>query len=185
MDDIQIIELYWNRNEKAISESNTKYGPLLKRIAFNILANNEDSEECVNDTYAKAWTSIPPQKPNSLAAYLGRIIRNLSINRWHENHAQKRGNGAELLLSELSDCIPSSSSVESETDVTTLSDMINKWLSSLPQDDRVLFLRRYWFGDSLNSLATECSTSPNRISGRIYRLRQKLKNVLEKEGISI
>lgn len=103
MEDLQIIELYWTRNESAIRESNSKYGRMLHSIARSILTNHEDSEECVNDTYGKAWNTMPPQKSTCLAAYLGRITCNLSINRWHEKHAQKRG-GAAMLLSELSDC---------------------------------------------------------------------------------
>lgn len=183
MEDTEIVELYWNRNEAAIGESSIKYGRMLKHISFNILSNNEDSEECVNDTYGKAWNSMPPQKPNSLAAYLGRITRNISINRWHMNHAKKRD--ANVLISELSDCIPSSQSIEAEIEASILEDAISKWLYSLHQDDRVLFLRRYWFGDSLHTLALECVTTPNKLAGRIFRLRKKLKTALEKEGVSI
>jgi RNA polymerase sigma factor (sigma-70 family) len=183
MEDSKIIELYWSRNESAIGETNIKYGRLLHSIALNILSNHEDSEECVSDTYSKAWSMIPPQMPNSLTAYLGRIVRNLSINRWHQNRAQKRYKGAELLLSELSDCLPTSDNVEKVIEAKELSEMISDWLYTLSQDDRVLFLRRYWFGDSLNKLADECGTTPNKLAGRIYRLRQGLKNILEKEGI--
>ena len=103
MEDWQIIEQYWSRNEAAIQETDKKYGRLLHSITWNILSNTEDSEECVSETYLKAWNSMPPEKPCSLAAYLGRMARNLSINRWHEKRAQKRYNGAEMLLSELSD----------------------------------------------------------------------------------
>lgn len=182
MEDIHIIDLYWQRNPDAIGESNRKYGSLLGSIAYNILSSREDSEECVNDTYVKAWDSIPPQKPDSLAAYLGRIVRNLSINRWHSNRTQKRS-GAGLLLSELSDCVPSPHNVERETDFSLVKDTVIAWLLTLPQDDRVLFLRRYWFGDSLHALALECSITPNQLAGRMYRLRQKLKTALEKEEI--
>lgn len=183
MDDVEIVNLYWNRNEAAIRESDAKYGNMLLRIAYNILSNREDSEECVNDTYGKAWASIPPQKPYSLAAYLGRIVRNLSINRWYEIRAQKRGGGENLLLSELAECIPSQSNVESESEAREITRSIEQWLYTLPKNDRVLFLRRYWFGDSLQTLAAERSTSPNRIAGQLYRLRQKLKSALEKDGV--
>lgn len=185
MEDAEIIEMYWKRDEAAITESNIKYGRMLKHIAFNILSNHEDSEECVNDTYGKVWETVPPKRPNSLAAYMGRIIRNLSINRWYENRTQKRGNGAAVLLSELSDCIPSQDFVESDIEADSLTEIINAWLSTLPQDDRVLFLRRYWYGDDLNMLAFECSVSPNKMAGRIYRLRRKLKTILEGEGVSV
>lgn len=185
MEDIEIIELYWARDEAAIRETNTKYGGMLNAIAYNILSNHEDCEECVNDTYCKAWDTMPPQRPNYLAAYLGRIVRNLSINRWHQHRALKRYNGAEMILSELSDCVPSTNQVEREIEVKELSGAINNWLSNLPKDDRVLFLRRYWFGDSVNKLAGECGTTPNKLAGRMYRLRQSLKNALEKEGIRL
>ena len=183
MEDLQIIKLYWLRNEAAIKETNTKYGRLLHSIALNILSNHEDSEECVSDTYSKAWNAMPPQKPNSLAAYLGRIVRNLSINRWHKNRAQKRYTGADTLLSELSDCVPSTKNVEKEIEAQELSEVISNWLCALSQDDRVLFLRRYWFGDSVNILADECGTTPNKLAGRMYRLRQSLRKALEKEDI--
>lgn len=185
MEDIEIVNLYWSRSERAISESETKYGNMLMSIAYNILFSTEDCEECVNDTYNKAWNSIPPQKPNSLAAYLGRIVRNLSINRWHEHRARKRGGGAVILLSELSECLPSQNSVESKMDDMEITNSIERWLYSLPKYDRVLFLRRYWFGEDLKSLSAEYSTSTNKITGQLYRLRQKLKVALEKDGVFI
>lgn len=184
MEDVQIVDLYWARNQAAIRESDAKYGQMLKGISFSVVQNHEDSDECVNDTYLKAWATIPPQKPASLAAYLGRITRNISINRWYESRTQKRG-GINALITELSDCIPSSSSVEKEMEAGELSALITEWLYSLVQDDRVLFLRRYWFGQSLKSLAEECATTPNKLAGRMYRLREKLRSALEKEGVSL
>lgn len=183
MEDAQIIALYWERNEAAITESHQKFGEMLQRISFGILENQEDSEECVNDTYQKAWDSIPPQQPLKLAAYLGRITRNLSINRWHEGRARKRGGG--MLLHELSDCIPSPACVETEVEDAFLSEVIGQWLRSLPRDDRVLFLRRYWFGNSLEDLASVCGTTPGKLAGRMFRLRKKLKSTLEKEEIGL
>ncbi len=184
MDDVEIIDLYWHRDQSAVSESSAKYGRMLKGISFSVVQNHEDSDECVNDTYLKAWNTMPPQKPNSLAAYLGRITRNLSINCWYASHAKKRG-GVNLLITELSECIPSAYSVEKEMEASELSAFIAEWLYSLAQDDRVLFLRRYWFGQSLKSLAKECGTTPNKLAGRMHRLREKLKLALEKEGISL
>lgn len=182
LEDVEIVNLYWDRNETAIRESDAKYGNMLLKIAYNILSNREDSEECVNDTYGKAWASIPPQKPRSLAAYLGRIVRNLSINRWYAIRAQKRG-GENLLLSELAECIPSQSNVEREAEAREITKSVEQWLYTLPKADRVLFLRRYWFGDDLKTLAAEHAASPNKIAGRLYRLRQKLKSALEKDGV--
>ena len=185
MEDWQIIGQYWSRNESAIQETDIKYGQLLHSITWNILANSEDSEECVSDTYLKAWNSMPPENPNSLAAYLGRIARNLSINRWHENRAQKRYHNAEMLLSELADCIPALNTVETEMEVNELSEFIGNWLYTMPKDDRILFLRRYWYGDSLKKLAGKYGTTQNKLAGRMYRLRHALRGALEKEGVSI
>jgi len=186
VEDTNIIELYWSRDEAAIRQSDLKYGPMLHGIARSILHSREDSEECVNDTYARAWNTMPPERPGFLAAYLGRIMRNLSINRWHANHAQKRGSGgADVLLSELAECIPSACTVERHIEARALSEAISQWLCTLPQDDRVLFLQRYWFGNSLAALAEQRGTSPGRLAGRLYRLRQKLKGRLEEEEISI
>lgn len=185
MNDLQIIELYWKRNEAAISETGYKYGKLLHSISYSIVKNTQDSEEIVNDTYGKAWDSMPPQKPNSLSAYLGRITRNLSINRWQECHAKKRFSGACVLLSELSECIPSKSDVEQEAEADQLTILLEKWLRSLALDDRILFMRRYWYGDSVITLAFKFGTSANKLAGRLYRLRQSLKSFLEEEGISV
>jgi len=185
MEDIQIIELYNARIETAISETDNKYGRMLYGIALNILSNHWDSEEVVNNTYIKVWNAIPPERPNSLGAYLGRITRNLSINRWHEQRAKKRYNGAEMLLSELSDCVPTAQTVETVIEVRELAQVIDRWLGTLSTDNRVLFLRRYWFGDAVDLLARECETSANKMAGRLYRLRQSLKKALEMEGISL
>ena len=183
MDDSQIIKLYWNRCENAIKESDTKYGNLLKRISFNILSNFEDSEECVNDTYVKAWNTMPPQEPQSLMAYLGKITRNISINLYYNKHAQKRGGNS--LLSELSECIPARNSVQEDIETSMLTEIINNWLKSMKKEDRELFIRRYWFGDSVKSLSKECGISESAMAGKIYRMRQKLKTVLTEEGVLI
>mgnify|MGYP000914504734 CR=1 FL=1 len=185
MEDMQIIVMYQARDENAIKETAVKYGRLLYSIANNLLSNHEDSEEIVNDTYTKAWNTIPPQRPNSLSAYLGKITRNLSINRWHKQRAQKRNHGVNLLLSELCDCIPDSETVETKIETMELARIIDSWLGGLPVDSRVLFLRRYWFGEAVNLLAEECGTTPNKLAGRLYRPRQSLKQALEGEEISL
>lgn len=185
MEDIKIIELYNDRSENAIKETDIKYGGMLNTIAFNILSNKWDSEEIVNDTYGKAWNAIPPRTPNNLGAYLGRITRNLSINLWHKQRTLKRHNGADILLSELGDCIPTAHTVESEIEVKELTQLIDCWLSTLETENRILFIRRYWFGDAVKTLAKERGTTANKMAGRLYRLRQSLKKVIELEGISI
>ena len=185
MKDAQIIDLYWQRNEQAINASNDQYGSFCKRVAMNILNNNEDSEECVNDTWHKAWDNIPPQKPNSLAAFFGRITRNLSLSRFRANRAKKRYDGITMLLSELEDCIPAKCSIEQEIEGKQLAEIISDWLALLPKDDRVLFMRRYWFGDALKELAKESGTNQNQLAQRMFRLRSSLKDTLEKEGILV
>lgn len=185
MQDEKIIALYLERDELALKLSAENYGRYCRKIAMNILSNPEDSEECVNDTWYQAWRSIPPQKPNSLAAYFGRITRNFAISRYRTNHAKKRFDGITILLSELDDCIPSQSNIEQDLDEKRLIEIISGWLTSLPANDRILFVRRYWFGDTVKSLANACGLSQNQISWRMFKLREKLKNELEREGISI
>jgi RNA polymerase sigma-70 factor (ECF subfamily) len=185
MQDAAIIELYWNRDEQAISESDRQYGSYCRRIALNILKSHEDSEECVNDTWYRSWDNIPPQRPTSLAAFFGRIVRNLSISRYRANHAKKRFDGITLLLSELEDCVPSNASVTKAVDDRLLTDAIDNWLALLSKDDRVLFVRRYWLGDAVNTLAKENGCTQNQMAQRMLRLRKALKAALEQEGINV
>ena len=185
MEDSQIIDLYWERDERAISETDQKYGDYCRTIANNILTDREESEKCVNDVYWRVWNSIPPERPRILRAWLGKITRNAAINLWNLNHAKKRFGGMELLLSELDECVPSASSVELETETSEIGKCISAWLRSLPPDARKLFVRRYFSGESVRSLAQELRISPEKITQKLYRLRRSLKQILEKEGISL
>lgn len=185
MDDERIIGLYFQRNEMAIAETERKYGAFCHHIALNILSIREDAQECVNDTYHAAWTQMPPVFPHSLKAFLGRITRNLSISRYRANHAKKRYHGMEVLLSELEDCIPSNEPVELVIEHMELSRIISDWLDSLPSEDSLLFVRRYWYGDSIRHLAARSGCTPAQMSQRMLRLRKNLKNVLESEGVAI
>ncbi len=182
MEDAKIIELYNSRNEFAIAETERKFGKMLFGIAMNILSNIEDSEETVNDTYSKAWNSIPPQKPDSLGAWLGKVTRNLSISRWRRNKAQKRS-GIEIMFSELEECIPAFSNTESESEAGEITSAINKWISLLEKEERILFIRRYWYCDSVSELAGKANISSGKLASKLFRLRKSLKNFLEKEGI--
>lgn len=182
MEDLQIIRLYFKRDESAISETATKYGAFCHGIAFNILSINADADECVNDTYLRAWNSIPPQKPARLGAWLGRVVRNIAFDLWKKNHRQKRYAGMEQLLDELEDCIPSPATVEHQIEEQELTEVINAWLAALPQNDRILFMRRYWNGETVAMLAQESGMSPAKMAKNMYRLRQNLKSRLEKEG---
>lgn len=182
MNDAQIIDLYWWREETAILETSKKYGNFCHQIAKNILSTDADAEECVNDTYLQVWNTIPPQRPDKFRAYLGKIVRNLAINLWNKNHRKKRYAGIDLLLSELEDCLPSPKTVEHEMEEKELTIFLNTWLAALPRDDRILFIRRYWNGEAINKLAEDFGITATKMAKCMYRLRQNLKASLEKEG---
>lgn len=182
MEDREIIALYFGRDQQAIARTAEKYGSFCQRMAENILARREDAEECVNDTYHAAWRTIPPQRPQSLRAFLGRIVRNLAISRWRRDRAKKRYEGVELLLSELEDCVPSPRQVEQELESRAVTAVIENWLEELPPGDRRIFLRRYWYGEPLQKLAGEQGCAPNALAQRMARLRKSLRLALEAEG---
>jgi len=188
MEDSMIIDLYWERSESAIIETAKKYGGYCAKIAMNILRNHEDSEECVNDAYLKTWNAIPPKRPKIFMSFLGRITRNLSLNKYKQKNAQKRGgdeNEVEVLLSELSDCIPSGSSVETEYDADMTAKAIDGFLRSVDSENRIVFVRRYWYADSVNSIAERFNISESKVKSMLFRTRNKLKTYLEKEGVLI
>ncbi len=183
MEDQQIIELFFRRDEMALTETAKKYGSFCLRTAMNILTMREDAEECVNDTYHTAWNRIPPTKPDSFKAFLGRIVRNFSISKYRALHAKKRFNGLEVMLSELGDCIPAQESVERTLEARELSGYINAWLEGLGTEDRVLFVRRYWYGDEVRDLAENCGSTAAQMSQRMLRLRRRLKKFLTEKGV--
>lgn len=186
MDDRQIVDLYWERSEKAISETSKKYGKYCSYIAYNILHNREDCEECVNDTYMKAWNAMPPQRPNRLSAFLGKITRNLSLNRYAKYTAGKRGAGqTELVLEELQECIPASDHVEQVIDDMLLAETINSFLDTLPSETRRFFVRRYWYLSPVREIASDYTVSESKVKMSLMRARNKLKKILEEEGISL
>ena len=182
LEDGQIVALYGRRDEAALGETQRKYAALCRSVAKNILGGEEDAEECVNDALLQAWNAIPPQRPRRLGAWLARVTRNLALNRWDRDHAQKRGGGMTALLSELEDCLPSPASVEGELEGRALSAAIDRWLRSLPKGDRTAFLRRYWYGVPLQELAAERGEPPAKLAQRMLRLRRGLKKTLEQEG---
>ena len=179
MEDEEIIRLYYARDEGAVRQTEQKYGPFCRRLAGNILAAREDAEECVNDTWLAAWRAIPPARPRSLRAFLGRIVRNLAISRRRADQAQKRGGGLEELLSELEDCLPAPDTVERAAERAELGRAVSGWLRTLAAEDERLFIRRYWYGDGVKDLAAELGRTPNQISQRLLKLRRALKTVLE------
>ena len=185
LEEKSILGLYFAREEQAIRETDRKFGNLCRRIAWNILGCREDVEECVNDTWLAVWTRIPPERPDCLGAYLGRIVRNLAVSRYRKKHTQKRYMPIEVLLSELEECIPDSKRLEDEIDGRLLTAYIRDWLDTLPKEDRVLFVRRYWYGDSVQTLAAEFFRSGAQMAQKMLSLRRKLKIYLEAKGVEV
>ena len=185
MEDSRILELYWAREQSAISETEMRYGKYLKRIAFNILYSEEDAQECVNDTYLKAWESMPPHRPDRLSAFLGKITRNIALDRYDANRAQKRCGGMELALDELGECIPDAQDSDGMCDEIALKDAINGFLRSLPKRTRIIFLRRYFYLCSVCDIAQSLEMSESNVKVTLLRTRQKLKEHLKREGIII
>lgn len=180
MKDAQIIKLYWERKESAITETRNKYGPYCFSIAYNILSDREDSEECLNDTWLKTWNTIPPQRPGHLRLFLARITRNLAFDKFRFNTAVKRRNSeACILLEELNDCIPAKDSVEEYIAARDLQDTINRFLHSLPRRDCDIFLLRYFYGDSVKWIAEKYNMTENNVSTHLFRIRKELKVYLE------
>lgn len=186
MEDQQIVELFWRRDQAAVTETARKYGRYCHAIAYNILHNREDSEECVNDTYLNAWRAMPPQRPERLSAFLGKIARNLSLKRWEKYHAEKRGAGqAALALDELAECVPASGSVEQAIDGLALAEVLDRFLASLPAERRKIFMRRYWYLSSIKEIAAEFGVSQSKVKMSLLRSREALRKTLEKEGIEL
>ena len=183
LEDEKIIELYFERNETAIDETANKYGNYLYKIAYNILSDNEDSEESVNDTYLGAWNSIPPEKPKIFSAFLSKITRYISLNKIRNKNAEKRGNGEiALAFEEIEECIPSKSSVISEIETKELARMISDYLKSLPKTERIIFVRRYYYFDSISDICEKFGFSKSKTSSLLYRTRKKILSHLKKEG---
>lgn len=185
MEDSAIISLYFSRSEKAISETDRKYGAYCYAIANNILSSREDSEESVNDTYLAAWNSIPPQYPNALAAFLGKITRYISLDRWRKGRAAKRGGGElPLALEELGDCVSGEESPEKVIMNRELTRCINHFLDDLPEPERKVFICRYWYLDSIGEIGKRFGFSESKVKSMLYRLRGKLRGELEEEGLA-
>ena len=184
MDDQKIIDLYWSRSETAITETDQKYGKYCYSIAYNILTNNEDAEESVSDTYMAAWKAMPPKRPSILATFLGKITRHLSIDRWRSRNRYKRGGGEIVLaLEELEDCVADDQSIEKTIERKHLALVFNRFLESLPETERRIFLCRYWYLDSISTVANYYGFSDSKVTSILHRTRKKLRAVLEKEDL--
>ena len=186
MGDEQILALYFARNEDAIRETAVKYGSYCLAIAHGILGDDGDSEECVNDTYLRAWKMIPPWRPARLSTFLGKITRNLALDRWRSRTADRRGGGQMMLaLEELETCLPSCDSTEHVVDDLTLTAALERFLAQLSVETRRIFLRRYWYMSPISTIAAELGLSESKVKMVLLRARKKLKHDLEKEGIQI
>ena len=183
MDDKGIIDLYFDRSEKAISETAVKYGKYCFSIAFNILTDKEDSEESVNDTWLAAWNNIPPRVPAILSTFLGKITRNISLNRWKSLRAYKRGGGeVTLALEELEGCVSGGENPEAQLEQKELLRAVNRFLAGLPEMERKVFVCRYWYLDSVPHIAQKLGWTPSRVTSMLHRTRGKLRRQLDKEG---
>lgn len=182
--DEDIIELYERRSESALSRTAEKYGAYIRKIAYNILKNVSDCEECENDVYNTAWNSIPPEHPRSLKAFLGRIARNSALDRYSYNNADKRG-GVSEVLGELDECVPSIFSVEAAVEAKELSEHINDFLTRLEKAKRIVFVRRYWYSDGIKDIADRFGYSESKVKSMLMRTRKELKKYLERQGIAV
>ena len=183
MRDHEIIALFFERSERAITELINKYGAAINNVASNILKDVQDAEEAVSDTYLTVWNRIPPAKPKYLGAYSCRIARNLSLKRFYANTAQKRNSYYDVALDELEETIPALSTVESLYDAKELTRYLNQYVKELSMEDRYIFMRRYWYGDRISDIAETLNIPDNKASVHLYRLRQKLQDYLKKEGM--
>jgi len=183
VNDRELVELYWQRDESALTISEERYGAYCLRIAHNILGDTEDAGECVNDVWLAAWRSIPPHRPKVLQAFLGKLTRYISLKKRRDQHAAKRGGGElPLIYDELADCIPARNCVEQEVETAALSAVINRFLDGLSAVEQAVFLRRYWYFDSISAIARQFRFTESKVKSMLFRTRKKLAQMLEKEG---
>lgn len=184
MEDSAIVDLYWQRSDQAISETDRKYGRYCHTIAYNICASNEDAEECVNDTWFSAWNLMPDKRPSILSTFLGYITRNFALNRYKAKYAKKRGGGeTSLALDELSECIPAVISIEQHYEEKELEAAIDAFVSTLSETDRRMFIARYWFLASVAEISKKMNCSQSKTKTSLYRTRNKLRAYLQEEGL--
>ena len=184
MDDAKIVELYWSRSEQAISETESKYGKYCRTISYNILADSSDAEECVNDTWLKAWESMPSNRPSRLAPYLGRLTRWLSLNRLRDQECLKRGGGElPLVLDELAETLDSGVNTEKELEIRELNQGIRRLLGKLEKAERDVFLSRYWYLASISEIAEKSGFTESKVKTMLHRTRKKLLKQLQEEGL--
>jgi RNA polymerase sigma-70 factor (ECF subfamily) len=185
MEDTKIIDLYWDRDETAIRHTAEKYGRYCAKIAANILDDKGDCEECVNDTYWRAWNAMPTERPEILSAFLGAITRNLSLDRYRKSHRKKRGQGKmALVYEELKECV-GESEMEHQVNAMALTACINQFLAEMEKENRIIFVRRYWYMDSTAAIAGRLCVSESKVKSSLFRSRKKLRSVLVQEGFEV
>lgn len=185
MTDLQIIDLFFERSEQAINELAKSHEKPVRKLAYNILGNIQDVDECINDTWLAVWNSIPPHRPYPLRTFVCKITRNLATKKYHHNSAHKRNSQYDVALDELADCIPDHNMVEDFYSAKELGEIINRFLDTLSYEDRFIFMRRYWYADSLTDIVRMTSMSYSTISVRLHRTKNKLKKLLMKEGLLV
>jgi RNA polymerase sigma-70 factor (ECF subfamily) len=185
MTDEAIIEMLFERSENSISTINEKYGERCRKIALNILGNEQDAEECVNDAYFTVWSSVPPEKPRSLFGYLHKILRNISLKKYRETHRQKRNSYYSEALDEMEFLFASEESMDTELDKIYFKEIMEEFLLSLTEENRVAFIRRYWLAESCREIAKALGTSEKNITVRLTRTREKLRKFLEERGVDL
>ena len=185
MTDAEIINLFCERSEQAIEELAKKHGSAVASVARNILGNSQDTEECVNDTYLGTWNAIPPHKPSPLRTFVCKIARNLATKKYHSNTAEKRNSQYDLALDELEEYLSDSDSVEKAYEAQELKEAINSFLATLSYSDRFIFMRRYWYSDPVQDIAKMADSTTNSVTVRLFRIREKLRLYLEKEGLLV
>jgi len=185
MEDQGIVHLYIQRSQQALIETKLKYGAYCKSIVRNILSNPSDIDECENDTYLAAWNAIPPNMPRKLSVFLGRIARNIALDKYGYNTAKKRNREFEVILTELEECLASSNTVEKEYEAAEIANLINQFLYKVDEQSRNLFIRRYWYSDSIEELTVRFQMSSSKAKSMLFRTRNKLKVHLNQEGVQL
>ena len=183
MNDEKIIEMFFNRSEQAIRELNNKYGKICHNLSYNIVNNSQDAEECVNDAYLGAWNAIPPARPNPLLTYICKIVRNISLKLYWRKEADKRNSHYTIAMEEIEACIADPNTVEAEIEAKELANIIEEFLDTLTLENRVIFMRRYWFSDSYKGIAELTGLSEKNISVRLTRIREKMRQYLLERGV--
>ncbi len=185
LEDNEIIELFWQRSQQAIAETDGKYGGRLQSLSMNILHDREDAEECVNDTYHATWNTLPPQRPNYFFAYLAKLARNFSFGKYDYYHAQKRNVTVVELSDEIENCIPSPNDLEQKMDSKEIGRIISEFLYTQPPEMRMVFVRRYWYMESVKDISLAFHSSESKVKSILFRMRNRLREHLEKEGVHL